>query len=92
MDMCEVGVKFHGFRIDGFHFHPPDPKNSVLQRVIREKLFFLHILITRSPILIPFIRITFYRFIGGLSHVLMAIRFTAYVLIPQTQKTHFHKE
>ena len=48
-----------GYHIDGFHFDPPNPKNLVFQGIKGEKVIFLRILKTGSPITIPFLTTTF---------------------------------
>ena len=65
--MWDVPIKFHGYQIDRLRFDPSNPKNLVFQRVGGEKVVFLRILITRSPIPIPFIPTTFYLCVGGVS-------------------------
>ena len=65
--MWEVRAKFHGYLIDGFHFEPPNPKNLVFQSLRVEKDAFLRILITVSPIPIPFLSTTFFRPVRGAS-------------------------
>ena len=60
---------FLGYQIDGLHFDPPNPKNSIYPSVRGEKVIFLRILITRSPISIFLLPITFNRCVGSMSQV-----------------------
>ena len=65
----EVRVKFRSYQIDDSCFDSPNPKNLVFESLQGEKVIFLCILIIGSPILIPFIPTTFFRCVGGVSHL-----------------------
>ena len=67
--MWEVSVKFHGYRIYGLTFDPPNPKNIVFESLRIKKAIFMHILITASLIPIPFLPSTFFWRVGALSQV-----------------------
>ena len=86
--MWELGVKFHGYRIDGLHYEPPDPKNSILQRVIGEKGFFLYMLITSNMVLILFLPIRWYAF-TAIVLTLQTHFISSYVYL-YNQETDFH--
>ena len=67
---CVGGVsKFYSYRIDHLRFEPLNPKNLVFLSIRGEKVIFLRIFITRSPIPIPFLPKIFYRFVGDVSHI-----------------------
>ena len=57
------------YRIDGLHFDPPNPQNYVFQSIRGENFIILRILITWSPIPIPILPTTFYRYVGGVIQV-----------------------
>ena len=52
-----------------FAFWPPNRKNLVFESLWVEKAIFMHICITRSTIPIPFLPITLFRYVGGVSQV-----------------------
>ena len=60
---------FLGYRIDGLHFDPLNPKILVIDSLRVEKIGLLRILITGSPIPILFLPTTFYRCVGSVSQV-----------------------
>ena len=91
LDVWEVWVMFHSYRIYGLHFDPPNPKNSVLESLWVEKAIFMHIWRTESPIPILFLHKTFFRCVGGVIHVswLLDLRFLFWP--PKLQKLNFWK-
>ena len=60
---------FHYYRIYVLRFDPPNRKNIVLKAYELKKAIFIHIWITVSPIPILFLPKTFFRCVGGVSHV-----------------------
>ena len=88
-DVCDM---FHGFRINGLRFDPPNKKkNSIFKSLLVEKAVFMHIFITRSPISIPFVPTTFVRCVGCVRLVswLSDLRFAFWP--PKPQKLSFWK-
>ena len=85
LDIWVVWVKFHWYRIYGLRFDPLNPKSLVFESLWVEKAIFLHIWITESLILIPFLPTTFFRYVGGVSQVswLSDLRFAFWPVNPK---------
>ena len=60
---------FNGYRIFGLRFDPPNPKHLLFESLWVKKAIFIHIWITRRPIPIPFLLITLFRYVGGVTEV-----------------------
>ena len=43
LDVLEVCIKFHGYRIYALRFATPNPKNLVFESIQFEKAIFMHI-------------------------------------------------
>ena len=69
LDMWEVWVMFHGYRINSLHFDPPNLKNWVLESLWVKKAIFMHNWKTVCPIIILSLPTVFFRYVGGVSHV-----------------------
>ena len=69
LDLWELWVNFQGYRINGLRFDPPNHKNIVFESLWVEKAIFMHSWIIGSPIPIPLLPKTFFRCLGGGSHV-----------------------
>ena len=73
------------------HFHPPNKKNSHFESLWVEKDIFIHIWITGSPIPILFLPTTFFRCVGGVSHVSWYWIYSFCFYPPKPQKLSFWK-
>ena len=58
---------FNGYRIYGFHFEPPYPKHLVFESRLIEKVVFIKLWKTESPIPNPCRPTAFCRYVGGVS-------------------------
>ena len=74
-----------------FAFWPPNPKNLAFEIIWVKKVIFMHIWITRSPIPIPLLPKTLFRYVGGVGQVswLSDLRFAFWP--PKPQKLSFWK-
>ena len=91
IDVWEVDIMFICYQINGVRFVPPKPKNWVFQSLRVEKVIFICILITGSPITIPFLPKSFNSCMGGVCNAscLSDQQFTFWP--PETQKLSFAK-
>ena len=61
---------FQGYRIYGLHFDPLNRINLAFESLRVKKTLFMHIMITGSPIPIPFLPKTFFICVGGVRNYL----------------------